>query len=121
VAGPGPAGQQRTVDDVLRAPVEILGDRDVLGEDLPQYRCQRGHRAADRRLGHGVGLRQLDLYTIASQIGQRHHHGGEQAPSQAARILGRRPDQNTQIGDLSLGKTGGMVHARRSVSSDCVW
>jgi hypothetical protein len=73
VCRPGPARQQRAVDQVLLAVIELVGCRHVAAQRTLDQTGQRADRAADRRLRHLERLGDLGLHPIPAQVRQGDH------------------------------------------------
>ena len=68
VGGPGPAGQQGAIDDVVGLGAEVLGHRHISRQRRAQQRRQGRDGPADRGLRYPVGFADLGLNSVSSEI-----------------------------------------------------
>ena len=113
--GPRPARKEGAVHDVLRPPVKVVSRRNIFSQNPAEQWCYCGNRAAYRRLGNLVGLRQFFLDSIAAHVCQRDDHGLEQSedwrPVINAEFRLGGMDHHAQVNDVVLGESRGMIHS----------
>ena len=108
-------GNRVPVDDVLPALAQGVCGGNKLGKRPDDQRCHRGDCAADGRMGNSVVLRYFFLGAVPSEVLQS---GGQRVPEAEnwrlwphSRFKSVFGNSVAQIRDLSLGESGGMIHA----------
>ena len=95
---------------------------DVIPEHLSEQRRHSRDRAADRRLGHAIGLSQLCLDPVPAHICQRHGHRPEQSQDWRPVINSRfqffRAYHRAQVSDLVPGESRAIIHTGGPLSSE---
>ena len=125
MCGPGPAGQQGAIDNVVGLRAEVLGHRHIPRQRRAQQRRQGCDGPADRGLRHPVGLADLGLNAVSPEIRQRDDHGREQSqnrrPGDFLGLRGRlvrSVHAGTQLDNFVSHEACCMIHPGRLVSED---
>lgn len=124
VRPPRPAREQRAVHDVACPRAEFMGRGDVIKKRLHQQRSDRRDSAADRGLRDALVLGDFSLDPVPAHIGQGCGKRIAQSEYRRPFAYPRRKlacfNSCAQLGDLGLGESGGMIHARPVSSGLCV-